>query len=113
LQKHVAEQVKEVEVKLLAWDRADETSRRLQSVPGLGPIRATARTRCGIAEWLVKRLAKDAPTLVGIDHGFSFPIRYFDEYGLKHDWPTFLDDFQRYWPTEEDNTIVESMRAAA
>jgi transposase len=38
----VAEHVKEVEVKLLAWHRADETSRRLQSVPGLGPITASA-----------------------------------------------------------------------
>jgi hypothetical protein len=68
-------------------------------------------TRRGIAEWLVERLAEDAPTLVGIDHGFSFPIRYFDEYGLKHDWPTFLDDFQRHWPTDEDNTSVESLRS--
>jgi len=40
--RYVAEQVKEVEVKLLAWHRADETSRRLQSVPGLGPITASA-----------------------------------------------------------------------
>jgi hypothetical protein len=32
-------------------------------------------TRRGIAEWLVERLAEDAPTLVGIDHGFSFPLR--------------------------------------
>ena len=40
--RHVAEQVKEVEVKLLAWHRADETSRRLQSVPGLGLITASA-----------------------------------------------------------------------
>ncbi len=38
----VAEQVKEVEVKLLAGHRSDETSRRLQSVPGLGPITASA-----------------------------------------------------------------------
>jgi hypothetical protein len=30
-------------------------------------------TRRGIAEWLTERLAEDAPTLVGIDHGFSFP----------------------------------------
>ena len=35
-------------------------------------------TRKGIAEWLVERLAEDAPTLVGIDHGFSFPLRYFE-----------------------------------
>ncbi len=34
-------------------------------------------TRRGIAEWLVDRLAEDKPTLVGIDHGFSFPLRYF------------------------------------
>jgi hypothetical protein len=30
-------------------------------------------TRRGIAEWLTERLAEDIPTLVGIDHGFSFP----------------------------------------
>ena len=33
-------------------------------------------TRKGIAEWLVERLAEDAPTLVGIDHGFSFPLLF-------------------------------------
>jgi hypothetical protein len=32
-------------------------------------------TRRGIAEWLVERLAEDIPTIVGIDHGFSFPLR--------------------------------------
>src|SRR5829696_701191 len=42
------------------------------------------------------------PTLVGIDHAFSFPRRYFEAYGLAPDWPTFLDDFQRHWPTDED-----------
>jgi hypothetical protein len=29
-------------------------------------------TRREIAEWLVERLAEDAPALVGVDHGFSF-----------------------------------------
>src|SRR6202167_4481275 len=59
-------------------------------------------TRRGIAEWLVERLAEDAPTLVGIDHGFSFPIRYCETHGLKPEWPHFLDDFQRHWPTDRD-----------
>jgi len=59
-------------------------------------------TRRGIAEWLVERLAEDTPTLVGIDHGFSFPLRYFEVHALKPDWPNFLDDFQRHWPTDED-----------
>ena len=35
--------------------------------------------RKGVAEWLVERLAEDLPTLVGIDHGFSFPLRYFED----------------------------------
>src|SRR5271155_2697356 len=59
-------------------------------------------TRKGVAEWLVDRLSEDAPTFVGIDHGFSFPMRYFATHGLKRAWPTFLDDFQRHWPTDED-----------
>jgi hypothetical protein len=59
-------------------------------------------TRRGIAEWLVERLAEDVPTLVGIDHGFSFPLRYFEVHRLKPDWPAFLDDFQHHRPTDED-----------
>ena len=64
----------------------------------------------GIAEWLVERLAEDMPTLVGIDHGFSFPLRYFEAHGLLPDWPRFLDDFQRHWPTDEDHIYVEFVR---
>lgn len=67
-------------------------------------------TRRGIAEWLVERLTEDTPTLVGIDHGFSFPLRYFEAHRLKPDWPGFLDDFQRHWPTDEDHTYVEFVR---
>jgi hypothetical protein len=37
----------------------------------------------------VERLDEDAPTLVGINHGFSFPLRYFEAHGLKPDWPAF------------------------
>jgi len=67
-------------------------------------------TRRGIAEWLVEILAEDVPTLVGIDHGFSFPLRYFEAHHLLPDWPTFLDDFQRHWPTDEANTYVDFVR---
>ena len=59
-------------------------------------------TRQGVANWLVERLSEDTPTLVGIDHGFSFPLSYFDTHGLVHDWPEFLEDFQRHWPTDDD-----------
>jgi hypothetical protein len=70
-------------------------------------------TRKGIAAWLVETLAEDAPTLVGIDHGFSFPLRYFEVHNLPPDWPTFLDDFQRHWPTDEDHTYVDFVRHGA
>jgi hypothetical protein len=59
-------------------------------------------TRKGVAEWLVEKLAEHVPALVGIDHGFSFPLRYFEMHRLKPDWAAFLDDFQRHWPTDDD-----------
>jgi hypothetical protein len=58
----------------------------------------------------VELLAADVPTLVGIDHGFSLPLRYFEVHHLLPDWPAFLDDFQRHWPTDEENTYVDFVR---
>lgn len=66
-------------------------------------------TRREVTEWLVERLLDETPTLVGIDHGFSFPIQYFEKYRLPLDWPSFLDDFQRHWPTDE-NIYVDFVR---
>jgi hypothetical protein len=79
---------------------ADGDARPAEVLPPPSPRKYW--TRKGIAEWLVERLSEDAPTFVGIDHGFSFPMRYCAKHGLKRDWPTFLDDFQRHWPTDED-----------
>ena len=67
-------------------------------------------TRKGIALWLVERLKEGPPTLVGIDHCFSFPLRYFETHHLLPDWPAFLDDFQLHWPTDEDYTYVDFVR---
>jgi hypothetical protein len=67
-------------------------------------------TRKGVAEWLVERLTEATPTLVGIDHGFSFPLRYFEVHRLPPDWRPFLDDFQRHWPTDEDLVYVDFVR---
>lgn len=67
-------------------------------------------TRREVAEWLAEQLAEPQPTLVGIDHGFSFPLSYFEAHGLPLDWPAFLEDFQRHWPTDEDNTYVDFVR---
>ena len=67
-------------------------------------------TRRGIAEWLVERLSESPPTIVGIDHAFSFPLRYFEVHHLPASWPAFLDDFQQHWPTDDDNTYVDFIR---
>jgi hypothetical protein len=37
-------------------------------------------------------------------------MRYFEMHGLLPDWPTFLDDFQKHWPTDEANTYVDFVR---
>jgi hypothetical protein len=67
-------------------------------------------TRKEIAAWLVETLNQDIPTLVGIDHGFSFPLRYFEVHQIPPDWPTFLEDFCAHWPTDEDNVYVDFVR---
>ena len=67
-------------------------------------------TRRGLAEWLVLTLRESPPTLVGIDHGFSFPSAYFQKHKISGGWSGFLDDFCAHWPTGEDHMYVEFVR---
>ena len=67
-------------------------------------------SRKGIARWLVEVLSQREPTIVGIDHGFSFPLQYFSEHSLLHDWSEFLGDFHTHWPTDQDGLRVEDIR---
>jgi hypothetical protein len=67
-------------------------------------------SRRGLAEWLLERLTEEIPTLAGIDHSFSFPLRYFETYYLPPDWSFFLDDFQQHWPTDDDHVRVDDIR---
>lgn len=87
---------------------ADRESRPVEVDPP--PSRRKYWTREGVAQWLVRELSMDVPILVGIDHGFSFPLRYFEVHCLAPDWPAFLDDFQKHWPTDEKNTYVDFIR---
>jgi hypothetical protein len=67
-------------------------------------------SRMELAGWLAGELRSGPPALVGIDHGFSFPLRYFEKYDMEWDWPAFLDDFQKHWPTDGANMYVEFIR---
>jgi hypothetical protein len=66
-------------------------------------------SRQAIAHWLLARIQTGTRLLVGIDHGFSFPLSYFERYRLDS-WPAFLDDFCRYWPTAEPRVSVDDVR---
>lgn len=67
-------------------------------------------TRAGLASWLGEVIVSGPPALIGIDHGLSFPLAYFEKYGLPHDWERFLGDFRHHWPTDGDEVTVESIR---
>ena len=82
--------------------RADRKTQPQEVFPPPSPRKYW--TRREVAEWLVEVLREDMPTLVGIDHGFSFPIDYFKAHDLPNNWDEFLDDFQLHWPTDKDDT---------
>lgn len=80
----------------------------------IGPARsnnggAVNWTRAEIAHWLIGLARDGVPYIAGIDHAFSFPLSYFERYGLS-DWTRFLDDFVRYWPTDQDHVYVDFVR---
>lgn len=66
-------------------------------------------SRLEVAQYCQEALEGDGPVIIGIDHGFSFPIDYMQRHGLK-DWDAFLQDFMRHWPTADPYTSVESLR---
>ena len=65
--------------------------------------------RFEVADWLTERLSRDDRCIVGIDHGFSFPVSYFERNKIKS-WAEFLDDFVQHWPTHEARATVEQFR---
>lgn len=87
---------------------ADRFSLPTEVPPPAGPRKYWSRR--GIAEWLATVLSEDRRTIVGIDHGFSFPLEYFEWNRVPHDWVLFLEDFQRHWPTDGDHTYVDFVR---
>lgn len=71
---------------------------------------AASWSRERLALWLDALLSENVPAIVGIDHGFSFPLAYFDHYGLAHVWDDFLDDFCEHWPLDHAGVTVEAIR---
>ena len=66
-------------------------------------------TRLEIAQYCLKVLEPGEPVVIGIDHGFSFPLSYMRRYGITS-WDRFLEDFMRHWPTADPHAYVDFVR---
>lgn len=71
------------------------------------PARGHNWSRVELAGWLDAELRRPLRTVVGLDHGFSFPMAYMRRNRLSS-WDAFLDDLAGHWPTERHD--VESLR---
>ncbi|MGQ0656933.1 MAG: hypothetical protein ACT4NU_02385 [Chromatiales bacterium] len=88
---------------------ANRTNLPEEIPPPLGPKRYW--TRSALAHWLIATLSEEGSlAIVGIDHGFSVPLRYFEAHGLSPDWPALLRDFSAHWPTDGDHMYVDFIR---
>jgi hypothetical protein len=66
-------------------------------------------SRKEIAHWLIRLAREGTRFIAGIDHAFSLPFAYFQRYDLQN-WPDFLADFLKYWPTDDDYVYVDFVR---
>ncbi|TWU56265.1 hypothetical protein [Rubripirellula reticaptiva] len=94
-------------LQVYASHRGEEPSR--VSSPSSSDKSSRNWCRREIACWLADQVNQGNRIIAGIDHGFSFPISYFERYGLES-WPQFLADFVEYWPTDQDHVHVSEVR---
>lgn len=75
------------------------------------PYDRGARNWCRkeVARFVRESLLAEAPVVIGIDHGFSFPLAYFRKHELAN-WDAFLAQFCELWPTERDHMYVDYVR---
>ncbi len=64
-----------------------------------------------IFDWLLRESRRGARFIAGVDHGFSFPVAYFQRHCFSS-WLQFLEDFVRHFPTDGDDVEVNALRAA-
>ncbi len=62
-------------------------------------------SRQSLYEWLLGILVEPTPTIVGIDHAFSFPVECLHDHGIG-DWDEFLAHFCERWPTDREEVVA-------
>ncbi len=65
-------------------------------------------TRAEIAGMLLDQAHQGVRFLAGIDHGFSFPLSYFERYGL-NSWPEFLADLVDFFPADQPGVALKDI----
>ena len=66
-------------------------------------------SRQSLYEWLLDILAEPSPTIVGIDHAFSFPLQCLHNHDIG-DWEGFLAHFCEHWPTDREEVVAVMRR---
>jgi len=81
------------------------------AVDAVQPYDRGARNWCRkeVGRYLRECLLGDAPCIIGIDHGFAFPLGYFERHELAS-WDAFLGHFCARWRTDFDHMHVEFAR---
>lgn len=77
----------------------------------VSPYDVGARNWCRkeVARYVRECLLGDEPVIIGIDHGFSFPVDYFRRHELAS-WDAYLRHFCERWMTDRDHMYVEFAR---
>lgn len=70
-------------------------------------------TRREVADWIASEINPQEPAIIGIDHGFSFPLAYFEKHHINKSWVDFLLDFKSHWPTTDNGARVADIRQAS
>lgn len=63
-----------------------------------------------VARYVHECLRADEPCIIGIDHGFSFPLSYLRRHEIAN-WDAFLRHFCEHWPTARDHMYVDFVRS--
>lgn len=90
--------------------QADARSEAVEIPPPLTQRGRKNWSRHDLAHWMSDHLKNGPPTIIGIDHGFSFPMRYFEKHRIRPDWGAFLDDFVLHWPADQRSVYIDDIR---
>lgn len=73
--------------------------------------RPTVKNWCRkeLADWLFDLVGSNQTFILGLDHGFSFPVSFLSQHQITN-WTNLLERFSAVWPTNEASVTVDSIR---